>query len=178
MGEASRPLDAQLLIVPPPPAAHDLANQLSRVEIKEWEHEAVTVHLEVTCVHRQGGPASCSKCLAEGILRLQSVATASVVLSLSETLPCRGHLAIFRCSNGILMSETFKDYGIFLVGALVLPKANDAKITNLCTSCFVVYLCTSSCASAVRRARPQLILAADAITRLHSCSPRVRCTSC
>jgi len=116
MGEASRPLDAQLLIVPPPPAAHDLANQLSRVEIKEWEHEAVTVHLEVTCVHRQGGPASCSKCLAEGILRLQSVATASVVLSLSETLPCRGHLAIFRCSNGILMSETFKDYGIFWWG--------------------------------------------------------------
>ena len=141
MGEASRPLDAQLLIVPPPPAAHDLANQLSRIEIEEWEHVAVTVPLEVTCVHRQGGPASCSKCLAEGILRLQSVATASVVLSLSEALPCRGHLAIFRGSNGILMSETFKDYGIFFGGGTSAAKSQRCQTQK---SLHILFCCESA----------------------------------
>jgi hypothetical protein len=114
LGAASRSLDAQLFTLPPPPALRELYDD---DEVRAWEGAAAFADFRVVCVHqnaqehRNDGGASCRQCLKAGRARMAAVATGSVAISLSEELQGRGHLVIFRGSDGEATSETFKDYG-------------------------------------------------------------------
>ena len=113
--EATRPLDAQLFVVPPRPACDDV---LTVDEVHRWlqgfishdqrdENSVLTV-----CPHSNDEALSgCPQCIEDAQERLAAVATGATAISLQEALESRGHLAIFRGRNGTIKSETFKDYG-------------------------------------------------------------------
>lgn len=87
LSEATRPLDSQLFVVPPPPQINeDFTTPLGYLARTRWESAADSVELSVTCLHVQHGRASCSKCLQMGLERLSAVATGSVAISLVEIL--------------------------------------------------------------------------------------------
>ena len=108
LGQASRALDAQLFVVPPDAACYEFFDDAA---VSAWVQRSLRTDLEVTCVHRQHGRASCRECLLAAVNRLSAVATGGAALSLNEDLAGRGHLAIFRGIQGRVETETFKDYG-------------------------------------------------------------------
>jgi hypothetical protein len=67
----------------------------------------------VKCIHNEDSKEKggfCQLCEVDARERLDSIARGSLVLSLDEEMPHRGHAAIFRGNDGTMKMETWKYY--------------------------------------------------------------------
>jgi hypothetical protein len=122
-GAAYRSIENQIFFTPPFAACDE---RVTDELIKRWHHEILQLSLSsqsdsaqcacsVVCVHNENEnnkdrAAFCKHCESDAIERLDAIAKGSVVLSLDEELPHRGHAAIFRGKDGVLKIETWKYY--------------------------------------------------------------------
>jgi hypothetical protein len=120
-GATSRSLDSQIFLAPPFAACDE---RVTDTMVQEWHVQCRDLALRskndtdrcayfVTCIHNEGSQEKggfCQKCEDDARERLDAIARGSLVLSLDEELPHRGHAAIFRGNDGTVKIETWKYY--------------------------------------------------------------------
>ena len=110
-----RLIDSQLFVVPPtPPRVHRGCDAPTEEQVLEWTATAKRIKFPVDCVHISSDHPDklpvCDTCLAAARERLAALDRGAVMLSLHETLPGDGQLAIYLSTSGVRMSETFRSY--------------------------------------------------------------------
>ena len=126
-GDAKRIADRQCFSMPP------LSVESDQCSPEAWLELATQSEFKVLCGHsNKDNKLVCSGCLIEAQERIAAVAKQAVVLSLHETLPNHGQLAIFRDQAGRIKSETFKNYsrGEVEVVLAALVKSGRPEIAN------------------------------------------------
>lgn len=134
--EMRRPLDSQRFIRPPSTTHYDFV--MSKQERDFWVGLSTMAGLRfsIECIHSEKkkidtrgvmSSVGCADCLRDAERRLEAVAQGRVILSQTEALEGRGHMAVIRESDGFVRSETFKHYSrseveIVLASLAALPE--------------------------------------------------------